>query len=147
MTISSLATLTPRGFLRGSLTATDEIILLWGVLPERVTRPPRGEGRRSHADADEALLDRAKRVAAALERRPELVREARDELAKRVSTAPPQESKTLSEWLQVLDTLTLPRLRKWLVSHDERVKRLRQSMPFVFVQAADERSGPQRGQR
>jgi hypothetical protein len=127
------------------LAATDEVVLLWGILPERPTRPTGGETRRSHSDADETLLDRAKRVAAALERRPELVREARGEVSKRLATAPPQESKTLTEWLQVLDTMTVPRLRKWLVSRSERTKRLRQSMPFVLLQAGEEQSDAQRG--
>ncbi len=129
------------------LSATDQIVLLWGILPEQAARPGGGVGRRSHTAADEALLERAKQAAAALERRPELVLEAREEIAKRMSTATPHESKTLREWQQVLATMTISRLRKWLVSHEERAKRLRQSMPFVFMQAADERSGSQGGQR
>jgi hypothetical protein len=144
-----------RGWTRPDLEALDwsplatasHIILLRGILPERGTRPPGGTSRRSHTDADIALLNRAGRVAEVLERRPELVREARDDIAKRLSTALPQESKTLSEWLQVLDTMTVPRLRKWLVSHSERAKRLRQSMPFAFVQVSERRTGTRRGQR
>ncbi len=144
-----------RGWTRPDLEALDwspvcgagHPILLWGVLPEQVGKVRGGVGRRSHAAADDALLDRARRAAAALERRPELVREARDEVAKRLSTAPPQEAKTLSEWQQVLDTMTIPRLRKWLVSHGERATRLRQSMPVVLLQAAGEQSASSRGPR
>lgn len=129
------------------LTDADEIVQLWGVMPERVTRSPSGDNRRSHTDADETLLDRAKWVAAALERRPELMRDARHEITRRLATAPPQESKTLREWLHVLDTMTVPRLRKWLVSRGERAKRLRQSMPFVLLQAGEGQSGATRGSR
>lgn len=44
------------------LSATGQPILLWGVLPEAFADAPRGVGRRSHAAADEALLERAKRA-------------------------------------------------------------------------------------
>jgi hypothetical protein len=129
------------------LVATDQPILLWGVLPDRGAQAPSTSGRRSHSAADQALLNRAKQAATALESRPELVREAREELAERLSSASPQEAKTLREWQQVLDTMTIPRLRKWLVSHGERATRLRQSMPFVLLQAAEEQSGSARGSR
>lgn len=129
------------------LSATGQPILLWGVLPQKLAGEPRGAGRRSHAAVDEALRDRAKQVAAVLERRPELVREARDEVAKRLLTAPPQEAKTLREWQEVLDSMSVPRLRRWLVGRSERTTRLRQSMPIAFLQAADEQSGSPRGQR
>lgn len=144
-----------RGWTRPDLEALDwsplsganQLILLWGVLPEQAAKMRGGVGRRSHAAADEALLDRARRAAAAVERRPELVREALDEVKQRMSTALPQESKTLSEWQQVLDTMTNSRLRKWLVSHGERATRLRQSMPFAFLRAADEQSQSSPGLR
>ena len=129
------------------LSRADQPILLWGVLPQKLAGEPHGAGRRSHAAVDEALLDRAKRAAAAIDRRPELVREARDEVAMRLLTAPPQEAKTLREWQEVLDSLSIPRLRTWIVGRSERATRLRQSMPIVFLQAADEQSGSQRGQR
>jgi hypothetical protein len=128
------------------LSAASQPILLRGVLPEQLAGQPRGAGRRSHAAVDEALRDRAKRVAAALERRPELVREARDEVAKRLATVPPQEAKTLREWQEVLDGMSIPRLCRWLVARSERATRLRQSMPFVFLKAADEPSASRRGQ-
>ncbi len=129
------------------LLATGQPILLWGVLPQRLAGEPRGAGRRSHVAVDEALLDRAKQAAAALERRPELVREARDEVAKRLLTAPPQEARTLREWQGVLDSMSIPRLRSWLAGRSERAMRLRQSMPIAFLQAADEQSDSPRGQR
>jgi hypothetical protein len=60
-----------------ALAADDETIVLHGVLPEKL-RPWRGlTVPRPHAAADAMLLDRARRVAAVLERRPELIRQAR----------------------------------------------------------------------
>ncbi|HEX9691365.1 MAG TPA: hypothetical protein VGA22_04635 [Gemmatimonadales bacterium] len=127
------------------LSATGQPTLLWGVLPEAVVDAPSGVPRRSHAAADEALLERAKRAVVALERHPELVRKARDEVAKRLSTAPPQESKTLREWQDVLNGMRVPQLRKWLVGRSERATRLRQSMPLVLLQAADQQAASARG--
>jgi hypothetical protein len=73
----------------------------------------------------------------ALERRPELARRAREEMARRLATAPAPEARTLREWLEVLDGMTVPRLRRWLVGRGERATRLRQSMPLVLLSAAD----------
>lgn len=128
------------------LSDTDQPILLWGVLPEAFADARNGIGRRSHEAADQALLERARRAAAVLERHPELVRRARDEVAERLATAPPQESKTLREWQDVLDGMSVPRLRKWLVSRSERATRLRQSMPLVFLQAAHQEGTSKQGQ-
>jgi len=155
LTAREEVTVQVRGWTRPDLEALDwsplsepgQLILVWGVFPDQIAKTRGGIGRRSHTAADNALLERAKRAAAALKRRPELVGQARKEVKEHMSTAPPQESKTLREWLQVLDTMTIPRLCKWIVSHDERATRLRQSMPFVFLQAADEHSGSARGLR
>lgn len=130
---------------RSPLPAAGQPILLRGVFPEALAGEHRGAGRRSHAAVDQALLNRAKRVGAALERRPELIREARDEVTKRLATAPPPEAKTLREWQEVLDGMSTPRLRRWLVSPGERATRLRQSMPSVFLQATEEQATSTRG--
>ena len=120
--------------------------LLWGFLPTEHGAPGLA-GRRPHAVVDKALLERAKRAMAALGRHPELVRKARDEVTKKLATARAHESKTLREWLDVLDSMSVPRLRKWLVGRSERAVRLRQSMPFVFMKAGDEEGQPRRGSR
>lgn len=75
-----------------------------------------------------------------MERRPELIREAREEVRKRLATAPPPEAKTLREWQQLLEAMSIPRLRRWMIGRGERATRLRQSMPIAFIRAADERA-------
>ena len=124
-------------------------IVLLGLLPAEFADPSSGPaaGRRSHATADEALRERARRVAAAIGRRPELVRAARDEVAGRLATAPPQEARTLREWRQVLGSMSTARLRRWLVDPGERATRLRQSMPVAFLRAAEDPTGSTRGHR
>jgi DNA-binding IclR family transcriptional regulator len=79
------------------------------------------------------------RVAQLLARKPELVGQAREEITKRLATATPQEARTLREWQQLVDRLSLQRLRRWLIDPGEQATRLRQSMPVVFLKAA---SGP-----
>jgi len=104
----------------GRPAVNGQLILLGGVLPEELALERRGAGRRSHAAVDEALLDHANRVVAVLGRRPELIRDARDEVVERLATAHPPEAKTLREWKEVLDSRSMPQLRQWLVSRSER---------------------------
>lgn len=134
---------------RSPLSSTGRPILLRGVMPAGLGGEAGGAGlgRRSHAAADEALRATAGRVAAALERRPELIRRARDEIAERLVTALPQEARTLREWQQALDSMSITRLRRWLVDRGEQATRLRQSMPLALLRAVDDRAGSTRGQR
>jgi DNA-binding IclR family transcriptional regulator len=148
-----------RGWTRPDLEALgsarrpwpEHAMLLWGVLPQ----PSRGKLRepavtpRSHQRVDDALRERAERLAAVLARRPELVRLAKEEIAKRLETARPQEGHTLREWQQVLDGMSPARLRRWLVDEGEQATRLRQSMPVTFLRAATEESegAPRRARR
>ncbi|HEX9691312.1 MAG TPA: hypothetical protein VGA22_04360 [Gemmatimonadales bacterium] len=127
-----------------AFSESGNLVMLQGTLPDRLKGVGTGTGRRSHAAVDETLRDRAKRVAEALQRRPELVRRARDEVTNRLVTASPPEAKTLREWLQLLDGMSVPRLQHWLVGRSERATRLRQSMPLVFLQAASEQATPRR---
>jgi DNA-binding transcriptional ArsR family regulator len=116
-------------------------IPLLGTPPGVVTEPapPKRSRSRSHADIDAELRDRGRRIAQVLARKPELVGQAREEVTKRLATATPQEARTLREWQQLLEGLSLQRLRRWLIDSGEQATRLRQSMPVVFLKAA---SGP-----
>lgn len=109
-----------------------------GLAPERASA--KRSRSRSHADIDAELHERGRRIAHVLARKPELVRQARTEITRRLSAATPQEARTLREWQQLLDGLSLPRLRRWLVDPGEQATRLRQSMPLVFLKAAAERA-------
>jgi DNA-binding transcriptional ArsR family regulator len=112
-----------------------------GAPPRPAPDPSEGRRRpRSHAVADAHLAQRARGVAAALRRRPELVALAREEIARRLTQAPPHEARTLREWQQVLESMTPLQLRRWLVDSGEQPTRLRQSLPLAFLKAADEAS-------
>jgi hypothetical protein len=131
---------------REGLPALGSAIPLLGTVPGATPdRAAAGKGRkRSHAEADRDLIHRADRVAEALVQRPELVTQAREEIAKRLRAAPPQEARTLREWQQILDGLSLQRLRRFLVDPGERAPRLRQSMPLVLLRAGDTKRGQAR---
>jgi hypothetical protein len=146
-----------RGWTRPDLKAmqgaklleTRPAILLAGSLPEELrdaawhTR----EGTRSHAAVDEALRARAMRVVEALKRRPELIRIALEEVAGRLESAQPQEARTLREWQEVLGSMNVTQLSRWLVAKGDRAARLRQSMPVTFLRAADAAPGSRRRQQ
>lgn len=142
-------TIEVRGWTRADLEALahdrgrpmEIAIPLLGMPPGVVTEPasPKRSRSRSHADIDAELRDRGRRIAQVLARKPELVGQAREEVIKRLATATPQEARTLREWQQLLEGLSLQRLRRWLVDSGEQATRLRQSMPLVFLKAASER--------
>jgi hypothetical protein len=134
--------------VEGSLLSDDDVFFLSGRLPDRQRTDARSRGRRrSHAEVDEELLSTAKLAASALQKRPELARKALDEVHERLRTAPRQESKTLQEWRDVLDGMTVPRLCNWLVGRSERATRLRQSLPMTFARAAQEHARSPRAKK
>jgi hypothetical protein len=118
--------------------ALEIAIPLLGTLPGVATEraPAKPNRPRSHADIDAELRDRGRRIAQVLARNPELVGQAREEITRRLATATPQEARTLREWQQLLEGLSLQRLRRWLIDPGEQATRLRQSMPVVFLKAA-----------
>ncbi len=128
------------------IDSIESVRLLWGNFPSQLVGPARlvgeDEGQfkysRSHQDMDEQLRTRAIRITEALQCQPELVRLAREEIANRLESAPPQEARTLREWQQVLEGMSLPRLMRWLVDEGEQATRLRQSIPLVFLKSIGE---------
>lgn len=122
-------------------------ILLHGALADGKRRAPRRTRPRSHVEADAALRDRARAVVKLLEHRPELIQEAREEIAGRLATAARHEAQTLREWRDLLDTLDIPQVRRWLVGRSERAVRLRQSLPWVLLDAAESAPVPKKGGR
>ena len=119
---------------------------LLGPLPLDITRT-RGPARRAsrapratrHADHEARSLAVAALLAEHLRRDPSLVEEAQRYLERRIPRASPGERLDLEEWRRVLATLSIARLRRFLVRDDARGLRLRQSSPFLAVLSAEER--------
>ncbi len=92
----------------------------------------RAESRtKSHEDLDRRALVLARAVAARLSADPSLIERAQKFIARRLREASARERKEHEEWGRILRTMSLARLKRFLVDPSERATRLRQSLPFV----------------
>jgi hypothetical protein len=123
---------------------------VWGTPPSEFVRerPEETVRPKSHQMIDAELRERAKRLASLIQSQPELVRLAKEEIATKLEqTVGSPEARTLREWQQVLEGMSVSRLTRWLVGDGERATRLRQSMPLVFVRAMAEAPDEEEGDR
>jgi len=93
-----------------------------------------------HEYHDEQSLRLARAISERLRKDRTLVRRALVYLRRRLATASPREAKELQEWRRILQTYSLPQLRKLLVDAGERGTRLRQSSPFMPILSRSERA-------
>ncbi|PYJ49161.1 MAG: hypothetical protein DME87_10410 [Verrucomicrobia bacterium] len=93
-----------------------------------------------HEYHDEQSLRLARAISERLRKDRTLVRRALVYLRRRLSTASPREAKELQEWRRILQTYSLPQLRKLLIDAGERGTRLRQSSPFTPILSRSERA-------
>ena len=140
-TLADLATTAPDGLL-----ALRDVRPLLGPPPLDILAaqaPPDAEGTGGRAMHHEHLDHRAREIARLIAvrigRDPSLVEDARRYIERRLPVASPGERLTLEEWRDILSTMSIPRLRRFLVRDDERVTRLRQSLPFLHALAPAER--------
>ena len=94
---------------------------------------------RSHEDLDRRALALAQAIAERLPEDPSLINRARKYISRRRPKASVHERKELDEWDRILRTMSLARLRRFLVDPSERATRLRQTLPFVGALSARER--------
>jgi hypothetical protein len=108
------------------------------LAPKRTAGPATRGKPKSHADLDV----RSRRIAAAAAERlatePAILERARRFIARRLEHAAPGERRELREWERILRTMSIPRLRRFLVDEGERATRLRQTSPFAAIASADE---------
>jgi len=93
----------------------------------------------SHADLDARARALATAIAERIRTDPSIVERARAHLTTRLASASPGEQRELREWERILGTMTLPRLRRFLVDDGERATRLRQTLPLLAVLTPAER--------
>lgn len=116
---------------------------LFGIPPSAFTQE-RTEGRPlrksiTHSDRDREQTLIASEVASRLARNPGKRQAAQQWIRKRLESASEHERGDLEEWLSILDSMSPPRLARFLVDQGERATRLRQTFPFLDVLSADER--------
>lgn len=95
-------------------------------------RPSRRQIRR-HAELDKRSLELGRSVSELLRKDPSLIESAVRWLERRIQSAGPGERLELEEWLAILTSMSVSRLRRILAEDSPRMTRLRQSLPFVHV--------------
>ncbi|MHC4910716.1 MAG: winged helix-turn-helix transcriptional regulator [Planctomycetota bacterium] len=105
------------------------------------SRPDRLRGHpvRSHADIDDRLLELARAIADMLVATPSLLERAQRVTTRHLQSAGPHSRRVFEEWDRILRTMSLARMRRFLVEESDRATRLRQSMPFLEALNARER--------
>jgi hypothetical protein len=126
------------------LSGLDRVIPLLGPSPEALMPQARvggagAIGSRTHEEVDRRLLELARAIAERLSSDPSLIDRAREYVSRRMKQASPQERKELEEWDRLLGTMSLPRLKGFLVDPGERAARMRQTLPFLNVLSEEER--------
>jgi hypothetical protein len=117
--------------------STSSVIPLWGVMPAQWNASKKSFERRSHQQIDAELKERATRLAALVQSRPELLRLAKEEVERELQRADAFAAKNLREWSQILEAMVPSTFARWLTSDGEQALRLRQSLPLIFLRALD----------
>lgn len=135
MTMADLETASPE-----REAALEHVLLLTGPPPlelragSRTGKPERhAPSRRSHALLDRRSREFARAIAERIRHDPSIVEDAMQWIERRMPSASTGERLELEEWLGLLTTMSVSRLRRFLVQDDARATRLRQSLPFVHV--------------
>lgn len=95
---------------------------------------------RTHAYRDDEQRRIAAGIATLMKADPTLVERSRAYLKSRLLVASPGEALELREWADILASRSDARIRRLLTACDERMTRLRQSMPFLAVLTETERA-------
>ena len=125
------------------LRQLQDVILLLGPSPlDLIGEDPRRHVRNAimHGQLDARSAKAAAFIADKLAKDPLLVEAAKRYLDQRIPGAAAGERLELEEWRGLLRTMSVARLRRFLVSDDERAVRLRQSSPFLPVLSDSDRS-------
>ena len=124
----------------------EEVIPIVGPPPldlAAVGGPPpisrRASETKGHEQLDARAMDVARAVADRIRRDPSLVEDAKRFIERRLPSASSGERLELEEWRSILATMSIPRLRRFLVQDGARPTRLRQSLPFLNAISPEER--------
>ena len=86
------------------------------------------------------MLELSGRLAQAIEQDTSLVRRAKEHAQRMLKKDHGISNKEIEKWRDILETYSLRRLSRFLISTSERANRLRQSNPFFAILKPDERS-------
>ncbi len=108
------------------------LIIIYGVAPSTLLESYTGRltPKFNHEYVDAYSIDQAENWVELIQQNPSIIGRAIEYLESKISNLSGGEKKELSEWLHILKSMPIQRLKKFLMSESERSVRLRQSMPF-----------------
>jgi predicted transcriptional regulator len=118
----------------------DKVTPLYGVLPfqDKFTREMFATPL-THEEKDQRMLEISRKLAEDVEHDTSLVRRAREHVQRMLMNDHGAANKDIEEWRDILESYSVRRLSRFLISTSERASRLRQSNPLFAVLKSDER--------
>jgi predicted transcriptional regulator len=120
----------------------DGITILYGVVPNQPTGSTRQRSKKTmtHRQKDGQLKLMSRKMAEIIQQDASIVRRAKDHIDSLLKESQGTAAGDLMEWRNILDTYSIQRLVRFVMSSSERAKRLRQSNPFFAILNTNERS-------
>jgi len=119
----------------------DQVELLYGVLPfpDRYSREIYTKSL-TREEKDQQMMELSHKLADAIEHDTSLVRRAKEHIQRMLKSDHGSATKDIEEWRDILESYSIRRLSRLLISTSERANRLRQSNPIFAILNSDERS-------
>jgi len=92
----------------------------------------------THTHHEDKSLVVSSIIAGKFDAEPQIIEKAKEYIDDHLKTCSAREQKELIEWKRILQSMSIPRLKRFLVDDSERAIRLRQSSPFVGALSQDE---------
>jgi predicted transcriptional regulator len=118
----------------------DKVTPLYGVLPflDKYSREMYATPL-THEEKDLQMLEVSRRLAEAIEHDISLVRRAKEHVQRMLKSDHGSAMKDIEEWRDILESYSIRRLSRFLISTSQRASRLRQSNPLFAILNPDER--------
>ena len=117
-----------------------KVTSLYGILPfqdknirDMYTTPL------THEERDQRMLEISRQLAEAIEHDTSLVRRAKEHVQRMLKNDYGAATQDIEQWRDILESYSIRRLSRFLISTSERANRLRQSNPFFAVLRSGER--------
>ena len=94
----------------------------------------------TNAEKDKQTLNLSRKLAEAIEHDTSLVRRAKEHVQRMLKNVHGSATKDIEEWRDILESYSIRRLSRFLISTSERANRLRQSNPLFAILNSEERS-------
>jgi DNA-binding Lrp family transcriptional regulator len=119
----------------------DKVSPLYGVLPfpDKYNREMYPTPL-THEERDQRMLEMSRKLAEAIEHDSSLVRRAKEHVQRMLKSDHGSATKDIEEWRDILESYSIRRVSRFLISTSERANRLRQSNPLLAILNSDERN-------